>query len=461
MLPLTARAIAELAGGRLAGGNPDVRVTGVTIDTRRLGRGELFVALRGEHADGHSFLDDAVRAGAAAVLVRGDAPVPDGVAVVRVDEPALGLSRLAAGVRERLSARVVAITGSSGKTITKDLTAAVAQARFRTVTSEESFNNEIGVPLTVLRASEETEVLVAEVGSRGVGHIAALMPMLKPHVGVVVNVGVAHIGMFGSADAIATAKGEIVENLPPDGVAVLNADDPAVDAMAERTRARVLRFGTSAAADVRADRVTLDDLALPGFTLVTSSGEADVRLRIAGEHLVSDALAAATVGVALGIRVEEIAAALSEAPGPRWRMQVTDTRGGVRIVNDAYNANPASAAAALKALVAMARGRRTWAVLGAMAELGEHSIAEHDRIGRLVVRLGVRRLVAVGNETRPLYEAARREGMTTEEATLVDGADGALELLRSELEPADVVLVKASRAAGLERVAITLEEDPA
>jgi UDP-N-acetylmuramoyl-tripeptide--D-alanyl-D-alanine ligase len=455
MLPMSARMIAEMAGGRLTG-DGESNVTGVAIDTRRLSPRDLFVALAGEHSDGHAFLDDAAARGATALLVRAGAAVPQGVASIAVDDPLVALGRIAGAMRRRLEARVVAITGSSGKTMTKDLIAAITRRRFRTVASEGSFNNEIGVPLTILAAVAGTEVLIVEVGSRGVGHIASLMPVLRPDVSVVLNVGAAHIGLFGSADAIAVAKGELVEALDPAGVAVLNVDDQAVEAMSSRTRARVLRFGTSSAADVRATDVALGEDARATFTLSTPVGSAEVHLSIPGEHLVSDALAAAGAAVALDVDVSTIAAGLSETTAPMWRMQTTDAPGGWRVINDAYNANPHSVAAALKALVVMARGRTTWAVLGEMAELGEHAANEHDLIGRLAVRLGVRRLITVGEETRPLYEAARMEGMTPEEASIVADAAEALRAIRSQLQPGDVVLVKASRAVGLERLALAL-----
>jgi UDP-N-acetylmuramoyl-tripeptide--D-alanyl-D-alanine ligase len=449
---LTTREIAELAAGRLDG-QPSATVRGVSIDSRTAASGDLFVALAGERADGHAFLADAVRRGASAVLVRSDAIVPDGAAAVRVDDTTAALQRIGAGVRRRLRAKLVAITGSSGKTITKELTAAVARSRFETVASAASFNNEIGVPLTILSADEGTDVIVAEVGSRGIGHIASLMPILVPDVGVVINVGPAHVGMFGSLQNIAIAKGELVEGLDASGVAVLNADDEAVSAMRSRTAARVFTFGTTSAADVRAEDVRLTDQGTASFSLVSDDGRAGVTLRIPGEHVVSDALAAAAAGASLGVPIADAAAALSSAAGPAWRMQVIDAPEGWRVVNDGYNANPASTAAALKTLVVLGRGRRTWAVLGHMAELGDTSDAEHDRIGRLTVRLGVSRLIVVGSEARPLFEAARLEGMTPEEATFVPDADAAVAMLRSSLEPGDVVLVKASRVVGLERVA--------
>jgi len=445
-----------MAGGRLDGGDPGAVLTGVAVDSRAARPGDLFVALTGERTDGHRFIGDAVRRGASAVLAREDADVPDGTTAVRVDDPIAGLQRLAAGIRTRMTARLVAITGSSGKTITKELTAAVSRARFATVASEASFNNEIGVPLTILAAGVDTEVVVAEVGSRGVGHIEALMPVLRPDVSVVLNVGPAHIGLFGSMENVRIAKGELVEGLAPEGVAVLNADDAAVAEMASRTRGRTVTFGTGAGADVRAEDVTLSGDGTASFTLVSDGGRAEVSMRIPGEHLVSDALAAAAAGLVLGVATDEAAAALSSADGPMWRMQMVYAPEGWRVLNDAYNANPASTAAALKTLVTIGRGRRTWAVLGTMAELGEFSTAEHDRIGRLVVRLGVSRLIVIGEHARPLYEAARFEGMTLEEAGLVADTDEAVAMLRASLAPGDVVLVKASRAAGLERVALAI-----
>ena len=444
-----------MAAGRLEG-DGDVTLGGVAIDSRATGPGDLFVALAGEHSDGHAFVRDAISHGAAAVMARAGADVPTNVPVVRVDETVAGLQSLAAAVRGRLDARFVAITGSSGKTITKELTAAVARARFETIASAASFNNEIGVPLTILEASDETEVVVSEVGSRGVGHIAALMPVLRPDVSVVLNVGPAHIGIFGSLENVAVAKGEIIEGLAAAGTAILNADDPAVAAMASRTQANTITFGTGAMADVRAENIRLSETGSASFTLVAGDGRGDVVLRIPGEHLLPDALAAAAVGTVLGIPADEAAKALSEASGPAWRMQVLHAPEGWRVVNDAYNANPASTAAALKTLVILGKGRRTWAVLGYMAELGETAPTEHDRIGRLAVRLGVGRLIVVGEEARPLFEAARLEGMTPEEATLVADAGAAIAVLRSSLEPGDVVLVKASRVVGLERVALAI-----
>ncbi len=321
--------------------------------------------------------------------------------------------------------------------------------------------------MTALRVEDTTRHLVLEMGARHKGDIEYLTSITPPRIGLVLNVGTAHVGEFGSQEAIAEAKGELVEALPADGVAILNADDRLVRAMASRTKARVVYFGESAEADVRARDVRLDSTGRPSFTLSTPAGSAPVQLRLYGEHHVSNALAAAAVATELGMTVDDTAEALSEAGAlSRWRMEVVDRADGVTVVNDAYNANPDSMRAALRALISMGgRGperRRTWAVLGEMRELGEDSLAEHDAIGRLAVRLDVTKLVAVGGREAACMElGARNEGSWGEESVLVSDADAAVELLRSQLRPGDVVLVKASRSVGLEKVAEALLADGA
>ncbi|MEV8491130.1 UDP-N-acetylmuramoyl-tripeptide--D-alanyl-D-alanine ligase, partial [Streptomyces sp. NPDC052002] len=373
------------------------------------------------------------------------------------------LGALARDVVRRLGTEVVALTGSSGKTSTKDLIAQVLQRHAPTVFTPGSLNNEIGLPLTALTATEETRHLVLEMGARGVGHIRYLTGLTPPSIGLVLNVGTAHIGEFGGREQIALAKGELVESLPENGCAVLNADDPLVRAMAPRTQARVLLFGEADDADVRAENVRLTAAGQPSFSLHTPSGCSDVTLRLYGEHHVSNALAAAAVAHELGMSADEIARALSEAGTlSRWRMEVTERPDGVTVVNDAYNANPESMRAALRALAAMGNGRKTWAVLGPMAELGDESLAEHDAVGRLAVRLNVSKLVAVGGrEASWLQLGAYNEGSWGEESVHVSDAQAAVDLLRSELRPGDVVLVKASRSIGLERVALALLEGAA
>jgi len=484
MIEMTLREIAEVVGGTLHDvADPEVRVTGTAeFDSRRIGAGDLFLALPGERADGHDYARTAVTAGAAAVLaarpvgvpavVVAPSPgtVPAGSLAVANDPDGSGAAVLAAlaalarhSVEKLTAARgldVVGVTGSSGKTSTKDLLAAVLAPLGPVVAPPGSFNNELGHPWTALRAGAGTRFLVLELSARGPGHIAALARVAPPRIGVVLNVGTAHLGEFGSREAIARTKGELVEALPEHGLAVLNADDPQVAAMAGRTKARVVTFGRAAGADFRASEVSLDGEARASFTLHTPAGSTGIQLAVHGEHQVGNALAAAAVAAECGADLDTITAALSGArAASERRMDVRTTAEGVTVVNDSYNANPDSVRAALKALVTMARAgetaRRSWAVLGEMAELGEESVVEHDAIGRLAVRLDVDRLVVVGTgrPSRGMHQGAVMEGSWGEESVLVPDIDAALALLDDEVEPGDVVLVKASKSVGLWRVA--------
>jgi len=462
MIALTLAEIAAATGGVLHDGDPSAMVTGpVLIDSRLVVPGSLFVAIKGEQTDGHGYAAAAVRSGATAAL----AARPLGVPTVVVDDPVAALARLARTVLDRLGdVTVVAVTGSSGKTSTKDLMAAVLETAGLTVAAVGSYNNEIGVPLTVLAADAGTRHLIVEMGARGKGHISYLCEVAPPQVGVVLNIGTAHAGEFGSREATAVAKRELVEAIPADGVAVLNADDPLVLAMASATSGRVVTFGMDPAADVRAEEVEVDDQGRAAFDLRSPTGAHRVRLRLHGLHHVSNALAAAAVAYVLGLPGDAVARALSEAtPRSRWRMEVVERADGVTVVNDAYNANPESVQAALETVAAMSGGRRSWAVLGEMRELGAAAATEHARVGTLAVRLGLSRIVAVGDGARGISDAARETPVpgTTylgEEPVFVSDVDEALTLLREQVRPGDVVLVKASRAAGLERVALGLLE---
>ena len=477
MIPLTLAEIAALTGGSLAPAEAAARtVTGpVIIDSRRVTDGALFAALPGERADGHDYAPAAVAAGAAGVLAT--RPVPGAPAVV-VPDVTVALGALAKGVLGRLpAATVTGITGSSGKTSTKDLAAQVVEHLGPTIAPEDSFNNEIGLPLTVLRAGASTRFLVLEMSARGIGHIAALCDIAPPRIGAVLNVGRAHAGEFGSLDAVAKAKGELPEALPADGVAVLNADDPRVVAMAARTAARVVTFGVAPGGaipprpplrvgglsvpprppdpSVRAGDIRLDDLGRASFRLLMPGGSADVALRLHGAHHVSNALAAAAIAAELGMDTQAIAAALSAATvRSRRRMELHERPDGVLVVNDAYNANPDSTRAAIEALRHLARGgRRGFAVLGHMAELGDIADDSHAEVGRLAAQAGVAGLIAVGEEARPVLDGARAETGWHGEAIAAPDAAGAVAALDNLLRPGDVVLVKASKSAGLWEVA--------
>ena len=484
MIPLTLSQLAEATGLDVPVGADAVTVTSVEFDSRRVRPGALFVALRGERVDGHDFADAAAASGAVAVL--GTRPA-GGLPLLRCpDTPAdtAVLDALAAIAHRSVTAlvdpergvdalTVVGLTGSAGKTSTKDLVAAVLSTAGETVAPPESFNNEVGHPYTVLLAGPDTRFLVLELSARGRGHIAALARTVPPRIAAVLNVGSAHLGEFGSVDAIAGAKGELVEALPTaadGGVAVLNADDPRVAAMAARTVARVVTVGTGPDADVRAVDVTTDDLTRAAFTLVTSDGSAPVRLLVVGEHQVPNALSAAALGLAAGVPLDAVASALSAAaPASHWRMELTELPDGITVINDAYNANPESMRAALRSLAVIGRGKpgaRTWAVLGPMAELGDATTAAHDEVGRLVVRLGIDQLVAVAgtvpelsDAARLLYLGAHLEGSWGGESVLVPDIEAALAHLRGRLQPGDVVLVKASRSLGLERLALALIDE--
>jgi UDP-N-acetylmuramoyl-tripeptide--D-alanyl-D-alanine ligase len=457
MIELSLAEVAELVGGELTG-TSIATVTGkVTLDSRAVAAGDLFVAVAGERVDGHDFLGAAAGAGAVGALC---SRPQDGLPCVVVPDPVIALGRLASGVHARLTAgglRTLAITGSSGKTSTKDLLGQVLAAAGPTVSPPGSYNNDIGLPLTVLDADEDTRYLVLEMGSRGPGHIARLCGVARPQVGVVLNVGSAHLGEFGSPEGIAQAKGELVEALPDDGTAVLNADDARVIGMAARTSARVLRTGRGEEAEVRATDVALDDAGRATFTLDAAGEAHPVHLRVVGEHQVANALSAAGAALAAGMAPVEVAAALSAAgPRSRWRMEVSRRDDGVTVVNDAYNANPESMRAALAALAGLA-GTRRIAVLGAMAELGPDAAAEHERLGRDAAATGVDLIIAVGPDAVGIADGAATAGRRArEESVHVPDRAAARELLSEVLRSGDVVLVKASRSYGLELLAADL-----
>ncbi len=445
-------AIASDAGGSVAGSAAaaGVEISTVVVDSREPAPGALFVAVRGERLDGHDYVDEAFTAGASAALVErsaGDRPH------VLVGDTKAALLALAAAERESLAASVLAITGANGKTSTKDLAAAVLSTRLRVHASPASFNNEVGVPLTILGAAADAEALVCELGARHLGDHARLSGVVDPDVVVVTNAGVAHMQEFGSWENVVAATAEPVETLSTGSIAILNADDATVLELASRTDAEVMTFGLGPSVDVRAEEVELDPDGRPRFTLVSSGDRERVELSVPGEHMVWNALAAAACGFALDLSAAECATGLKGAAISRWRMESTVTVSGIRLLNDAYNANPDSMAAGLKAARWIARDARLVVVLGHMAELGPIAVEEHDALGRLVTRLGVDRLITVGEKAVAIARAAVREGMQPDAVDAVPTAEAAAESVRNWARPGDVVFLKGSRVAGLERVA--------
>ncbi|MEQ4520485.1 UDP-N-acetylmuramoyl-tripeptide--D-alanyl-D-alanine ligase [Pseudarthrobacter sp. B907] len=467
MIAFTAAEIAEITHGRLAA-DPGLTPGSVVTDSREATAGSLYVAKPGEAADGHDFVAAAFERGAVLALVQRDVADAAGHAfpAVVVEDSVLAMGALAAEAVRRIRARraaagqaftVIGITGSAGKTTTKDLLAGILAGHGETVAPQGSYNGEVGVPLTVFKAGFDTRYLVIEMGATGVGHINYLADMVRPEIGVVLGVGTAHAGEFGGVENIARAKGELVEALPADGTAVLNLDDARVAAMAARTKATVLGFSAGPARDgeqavVRAEGVELNAAGNPEFDLILPGGSArhHVSAKLIGEHHVGNLLAAAGAAHAAGISGEQIAASLStQTAASRWRMERTERPDGVTIINDAYNANPESMRAALRTLADLGRGRRTWAVLGAMLELGEDSIREHTAVGTQVVRLNISRLLVIGREARALYVSAVNEGSWGDECLFAETIDEAYAILRSELAPGDLVLFKSSNSIGL------------
>ena len=438
--------IAAVVGGTVAGDRTVLVTAPAVLDSRQARPGSLFVAFAGDQADGHDFAAQAGRAGAVAVLGSRPTPLP----TVVVEDARAALQSLAAysvaRLRDRLT--VVGVTGSQGKTGTKDLLAAVLGGAAPTVATAGSLNNELGVPLTMLRADPGTRFLVLEMGARHVGDIAALTGLVTPDIAVVLNVGVAHLGEFGSRGAIATAKGELVRGLRAGGTAVLNADDPRVAAMRALTGGPVLTFGRSEHADVRVLYLALDRLGRPSFTLRSGAASAVVTLPLVGAHQALNAAAAVAAALAAGVPLEAAAKALATASLSKWRMELRDLECGATLLNDSYNANPDSARAALDALAAI-EGTRRIAVLGEMRELGAASELEHRALGKYAAaRADV--VVAVGEAAGPIGAGAG------ERAVPVPGNDAAIDWLRGHLAAGDVVLVKASRAARLDEVAAAL-----
>ncbi|WP_311590777.1 UDP-N-acetylmuramoyl-tripeptide--D-alanyl-D-alanine ligase [Trueperella bernardiae] len=460
MIPISIEQAAADAGGRTEAPATG-EVVAVVSDTRQIRGGELFVAIAGERVDGSTLAGQAIEAGASAVMTAGrEVALASGAPANRlivVDDVLAALGRLAReSLRRAREAnprlQVVAVTGSVGKTTTKDLLAALLAIRGPIIAPPGSFNNELGLPLTVLRAGADTATLVLEMGADHMGNIDYLTSIAPPDVGVVLIVARAHLGHFGGIENVAKAKSEMVTGVREGGTVILNALDERVRAMAKLTDRDLLFFGDPALPGVHAEDVSVNDAGRATFVLVTSTGRAPVTLALVGEHHVSNALAAATVADYYGIGVEEVARVLSEtgAASPH-RMSVSE-RGGILIIDDSYNANPDSMRAGLDALERLGEGRRKVAILGAMLELGADADAEHEAIGHYAAARGVDVVIGVGEETRPLTHAAAAAGLATQTAS----SETALDVATTILAKGDVVLLKGSNGSGVWRVADAL-----
>lgn len=456
MISLTLAEVAAAVDGVLtvtAGTSADDVVSGsVETDSRLVGAGSVFFALPGETTDGHLFAEAAVHAGAEVLVV--ERPLPLDVPQILVPDGVAALGRLAKEVVARVriggGLRVVGITGSNGKTTTKNLLRAVLETRGPTVAPQGSYNNQVGAPISMLQITRDTRYLIVELGAGGPGEVGKLAAMAQPDIAIVLKVGLAHAGVFRTLEATQKAKAEIVTGLPASAVAVLNRDDDRVAAMAEQTAARIVWFGLDERADPRAENL-LATVGGTSFELVCGAERRTVRVQILGEHHVMNVLATIAAARELGVPLEAALAAIeSVSRAERWRMEILRPGNGAVVINDAYNASPDSMAAALKTLAQIVGpGQRSVAVLGEMTELGDVADEAHDHIGRLVVRLNVHKLVVVGHGARHIHNAAGLEGSWDGESVLVGSADEAYDLLRDELREGDIVLVKSSKSAGL------------
>lgn len=460
MFEFTLAEIARVTQGELIAEHPEVTVSGFFVDSRAPINGGVFVALKGERVDGHEFLENVCASGAGLAIIEKafSGEIPHNFPHVIVENSVTALGQIAHWARvTKLRAKVIGITGSSGKTTTKDFIAGILTQSGPTVWAHGSFNTEVGLPLTLLAADESTKYLVVEMGMRGIGHIESLARIAVPDIGVVTNVGSAHIELLKTQENIALAKGELIRSLGSKAWAVLNEDDPYVRAMADSTEAQVARYGESSKANYRAVHIELSPDAHCSFQIEHAGESHQVQLRIPGEHQVSNALAAIAAVHCAGVSVGEAAEWIGNIDQiSKWRMEVTTNERGVTVINDSYNANPESMRAALKTLANMSQGRRSVAVLGPMLELGDRSVEEHDSLGRLAVRLDISLLLCVGEPMKITHLGASQEGSWGDEAHWVPDIDSAIEFLSQYVRTQDVVLIKASRSIGLERVAESL-----
>ncbi len=453
MIEIRVDELVQVVGGELLIEGQSRLVKSVSTDTRSLKPGDVFFALKGESFNGNTFLEKAFQQGASGAVIdsnklKGKLEV-DGF-VVRVRDSLEALGKLASFVRKRVGFKVVAITGSTGKTTTRDFLASILSKSMRTVSSPRNFNNEVGVPLTLLQADQSTEVAVVEMAMRGLGQIAYLARLAQPDIGVVTTVGLTHYELLGSEEKILKAKAELVENLSPNGWAVLNCDDTSFNFLAKQSQAEVIKFGFRNQPHFTAEKISLDNEARASFVLVTPQGKIDIKLAYPGRHCLENALAASAAAWHLGLSLEEIKQGLEKAELSSMRMEV-EKIGGVTLINDAYNANPTSMAAALEVLSAF-KAQRRWACLGDMLELGPIAQREHRKLGKKLAQYHFDGILFLGEMSSEVSQAAIEAGFPGEQINLFNDHQEAARFLVNILKPGDVALFKASRALSLERV---------
>lgn len=461
MLTISVETLLELTGGELVCGEQTGMLNDVAVDSREVGPGNLFVAFKGERVDGHAYLLEAIARGARCLLVtvQNDEMRPAieralqrGVAVVRVPDALAAVQQLAVHHRSRLFCPVIGVTGSTGKTTTKDFIRSVLGVGRRVVATSGNRNNELGVPLTVMQAGADTDVLVVEMAMRGIGQIRDLALIARPTAGLITNIGTSHIELLGTQDAIAQAKGELVASVGAEGVVFLNGDDGYSQRLAGMTDARIVLYGLTDASDPRAEAIETDSESMPSFDLIIRDARRRITLRVPGRHNVYNALAAAAVADSLGMSIGQIQEGLEAAEAGEMRMQTFLTAGGITVVNDAYNANPTSMRAAIETLAGMTSAGARIAVLGDMAELGSLAELAHFRIGERVAELAIDSLVTVGERAAHIADGARAAGMPARAVRPCATVEEASEVLDDLLAPGEAVLIKASRVMGLERI---------
>jgi UDP-N-acetylmuramoyl-tripeptide--D-alanyl-D-alanine ligase len=441
--------IAEFAGAAVLSGDGKISIDKISTDSRTLKRGELFVALRGETFDAHNFVESAAKGGAAGAIVHSNwmGKIPANFALIRTEDTLQAYQNLAANYRNSLSLNVVAITGSNGKTSTKDFTAAVLGRRFRVTKTQGNFNNHVGLPRTMLEATSQDEVAVWEIGMNHPGEVAVLAKLAAPDAAIITNVGVAHIEFMGSREAIAVEKGALAQAVGPEGTVILNADDPFSKSIAARTSAKVILAGTTEGT-VRASEITQSANGTD-FTILEGAHRCRAQLPMPGLHMVQNALLGVAAGRIFGLSLEDCAAGLAAAPLTKARLQIKEIH-GVQFIDDSYNANPDSMKAALRTLVELDADGKRIAVLGEMRELGDESERSHCEVGETAAVLGVDHVIAIGNVAAAISNAAERAGLGNSRA--VNSTTEAAEILVKIAEPGDLVLIKGSRAARTERV---------